>query len=136
MLLNRSEFIPKDETRLRVAEVYIDLIANSPFLGYGTGHSYNRRDTYNESTHIMYLTLLIDFGVVGLFVYLLMIFSSFRYFFKSNNYLGVLFSIVWFLGSFYSNTILTNRTLLCSLAFLLIINDQNKKQKHSVKRLQ
>ncbi|NPA46084.1 MAG: hypothetical protein GXO24_02600, partial [Chlorobi bacterium] len=60
--------------RLELALIFIDRLSNNLYaLPFGTG--FNNRMLFSTSPHNMYLTLIRDVGIVGLFIYLAWLFS-------------------------------------------------------------
>jgi len=109
--------------RLELSTKYFDFIIDEP-LGYGTGMSSNR-DFFHASTHNIYLRLALDFGVLGLSIYLFFIIRGIRLAFKYNSIYYLMFFVMIIICSLFTNTLLENRTFIIVLAALDVMIIKN-----------
>jgi O-antigen ligase len=130
----RSEFISdgdeSNEGRLRIAKDYFHLFLKQPF-GYGTGMSFNR-DFYIHSTHNTYLRFLIDFGIIGLIIFLLFIIRHISTAFRDGDTTYISYILIIVLGGFFTNTLMENRTFIISLGVLEVLVRRKRLTKYNV----
>jgi len=117
-LSGKKSIISEDDVgdmgRLTIMKDYFSLFIENPF-GYGTSMNINR-DFYQYSSHNLLLRLGIDFGVFGIFFYLTFIYRSFKKGIKNLFVPTMSIIIILFIASFFTNTLLENRTFILSLA--------------------
>jgi O-antigen ligase len=122
-IMGRSEFISdgdeSEEGRVAIAKDYFDLFLKQP-IGYGTGMSFNR-DFYIYSTHNMYLRFLIDFGLIGLSIFLVFMIRHLFLAFRDGDATYISFILIILMGSFFTNTLMENRTFIISLVVLDVL---------------
>jgi len=61
------------QSRLSVAKAALTYFADNPLLG--AGHSFTYHWEYNISTHNIYLLLMAEYGILGMFIYPLLMLS-------------------------------------------------------------
>ena len=105
--------------RLYLMRNYIELVLENP-LGYGTGMSSNR-DFYHAATHNLFLRFFIDFGILGFFTLFLFILRGIKIGLKEKNIYYLNFFSLIFLSSFFTNTLVENRTFIIALAIINVL---------------
>ncbi len=100
-----------------------ELFLDKPLLGYGENGYFKEMETkYGEErdTHNLFLYLLCSGGLVGLLLFLVFIFSSFKLIWKNRKIIPLEFSLYFSLLFFVSKTggVLTYIPLWCLLGFI------------------
>jgi O-antigen ligase len=136
--------IENPEPRILRWKCAVDLIKEKPILGFGAGDEipllmklYKERGmtvSYKEefNTHNQYLAILIKNGIIGLIVFLSMMFYFFRLAIQSKNFMYLSFLILITIGFITENIIDANKGIFFFAFFntLLgyqIINEKKKK---------
>lgn len=145
-LTKKSSFTTRNpEPRIWRWNCAIDIIKNKPLFGHGTGdemplllNEYKNRNlkvSFKEqfNTHNQYLAILIKHGIVGLIIFLGMLFYFFRLAIQSKNFLYLSFLILITIGFLTENIIDANKGIFFFAFFntLLgyqIINENKQKQ--------
>ncbi len=96
-------------------------IADSPIWGHGTRFS-ERKDTW---PHIQYFALWIDFGLPGFLLYIALLTSGFRSFYKLRFLPGMFLIGVMAFWSMFSQAIFDARSLFMMLGLLLTLSLEN-----------
>ena len=92
-----------------------EIVWSSPIIGNG-----NRSDARNElSSHNMYLSVWIDFGILGILAYLAFLVGSTARFWRSKCYAGVSLILVTAAWSFFSHNIFDTRPLFLLLGLVI-----------------
>ena len=111
----------KNEFRIVRWKAALQVIKESPILGHGAGseipalkREYYRRKLYNSyinelNAHNEYLSLLIKFGIVGLVIFLCMLFWGFNYAIRENDFVFLSFLIIITLVSISENILDVNK---------------------------
>ena len=116
MLDGESELVTQDDDRIEALKKAVDLVKQSPVIGYGTGYSYSLVDV---TPHNMYLQQWINNGLPGLVAYLFLLGASARTFWKRRYTRGVLFVALVAINGWFSHNILEERAFLGLLGILL-----------------
>jgi O-antigen ligase len=116
MIDGESELVTEDDDRIGALKTALDLVKQSPVIGYGTGYSYSLVDV---TPHNMYLQQWINNGLPGLVAYLLLLGASARTFWKRRYTRGVLFISLVAINGMFSHNILEERAFLGLLGVLL-----------------
>tara|TARA_R110002049_G_C9177314_1_gene562972 strand:+ start:9524 stop:10726 length:1203 start_codon:yes stop_codon:yes gene_type:complete len=94
---------------------YLNDFMDNPF-GYGTAYSDDKK--FNSlNTHNHYLYMAINYGIVGLFIYLVFIFYGINFSFKMNRFYPFMFYSLFIFEGFIAHNVFTERSILISLAF-------------------
>lgn len=111
----------KDEYRIVRWRAAIDLIKQSPVVGYGTGSeigllkkTYFERRLYNSfinelNTHNQYLSLMIKGGLIGVLVFLFTLFFGFSVAIKRSDFVMFSFVVIVAVVSFSENILEVNK---------------------------
>jgi O-antigen ligase len=103
-----------DDTRVQLVRKHMDLIDESPLLGYGT--AFTLRD--HLGPHNLYLNQWVNNGILGLATLLVFLLSSFLYFQRHGDVKGMVFVGMFALMGFFSHTLLDSRAFLTMFGFL------------------
>jgi hypothetical protein len=114
-----SESDQEEGGRLNLIRNYVALVLENP-LGYGTGMSSNR-DFYHAATHNLFLRVFIDFGIFGFFTLFLFILRGIKIGLNEKNIYYLTFFSLIFLSSFFTNTLIENRTFIITLAVMNVL---------------
>jgi O-antigen ligase len=98
--------------RIEVVERSLELMAEAPIAGLGSGYSYGMI----PGPHNMYLARWIDNGVLGFLSYCLLILALLAVNYRRNNIEGLVLAFVMAFFGLFSHNVLEDRTLLLLLA--------------------
>lgn len=104
------------DSRVKLAQYYLDLAIKSPILGYGTGFSQSQP----LGPHNLYLLLWTDYGIAGLTVLIYGLYRLIRFFWFHKSYQGVVFVLIFIVEGFFDHNLLTFRPFMIALTFLFI----------------
>jgi O-Antigen ligase len=113
-----QELVPLDDDRIVALKASVDLIKQSPVLGYGTGYSASMTAT----PHNMFLLQWINSGLAGVIAYVFLLGTAFRLFWRRRFHRGLVFTGLITLNSFFSHNLLEERAFLALLGVLLTIS--------------
>jgi O-antigen ligase len=105
----------KEHNRLDLVYQYLDIIADAPIMGHGTGFAYIKNSNRFHGPHNMYLKFWVEQGIFGISLYLLLLGGSFLYFMNSKDRRGMVLVFVFIYYGFLDHNLLTNRTLIVLL---------------------
>ncbi len=94
---------------------YLNAFLDNPF-GLGTGHSSDKA-LNRLKTHNYYLYMAVDFGIIGLAVYILYLSVNLKIAIKENQYYYFIFGMLLVIEGLISHSIFIERSLLICLAF-------------------
>lgn len=124
-----KKVINEDDTgkygRKSLLNKYLNDFYDNP-MGIGTGFAHD--ESLNlRNTHNYYLLSAVEYGVIGLLVYLYFLFSSFRHSLKSNNFYYFVFCIFMVFEGLISHSVFQERTIILCLALMdsQIYSEQN-----------
>jgi hypothetical protein len=109
--LSRVTFGSRDASvrdRLRIAEKALAVFESNPFLGQGFGTATYWND---EQTHNLYLSLLADYGIIGLFVIPALVWSL-----RRNSWDSYAFAVTILLWCFFNHNVFSYSFALISFA--------------------
>lgn len=112
------ELVPADDDRIVALRAALELVKQSPLVGYGTGYS----ASMDATPHNMFLQHWINSGLAGVIAYLFLLAAVFRLFWMPRFRRGLLFTALVALNSFFSHNILEERAFLALLGALLTIS--------------
>ena len=107
----RTTFGSRDASvrdRLRIAEKALAVFESNPFLGQGFGTATYWND---EQTHNLYLSLLADYGIIGLFVIPALVWSL-----RRNSWDSYAFAVTILLWCFFYHNVFSYSFALISFA--------------------
>jgi O-antigen ligase len=116
MIHGDSRVVTEDDDRIEALKTAIDLVKQSPVIGYGTGYSYSLNDI---TPHNMYLQQWINNGLPGLVAYLFLLGAAARTFWRRRYRRGLLFVSIVAINGMFSHNILEERAFLGLLGILL-----------------
>ncbi|WP_180057310.1 O-antigen ligase [Acinetobacter sp. YH12090] len=116
---------------------FIDSIKDNPMLGYGLGVDYGSIANIEYSTHNLYLAILIQQGIVGLFlfiylVYYLYIKSIKNYSNPSRNFIFLIIPVILLQQNFELSLTQNNLSIMVIFWFLIGIHSFSNKTDPSV----
>lgn len=120
LLGNSDEIIfEKDDdnelSRTGLFKKYLNDFMNNPF-GFGTGYSSDK--AFNRlKTHNYFLYMAVDFGIIGLLVFIVFLIGKLIASYRENQYYYLIFTILLIIEGLISHSIFIERSLLISLAF-------------------
>ena len=109
--MSRVTFGSRDASlrdRLRVAEKALTVFEENPFLGQGFGTAAYWND---EQTHNLYLSLMADYGIIGLFVIPALVWSV-----RRRSWDSYAFAVIMLLWCFFNHNVFSNSFALITLA--------------------
>lgn len=118
MFSSTSELVPQGESRVVLAEYYWKLVLEAPLLGHGAAH--NRLHVIG-SPHNMYLLQWVNFGLLGIVLYLAMLVLSARHFLRHGFIPGVVAVILAALGGIFTHNFLEAFVFPVILGLLLSV---------------
>lgn len=130
--LNPSETEFDEGVRGKVAREHFEFYLQSPFLGNGLSSSrYAQKNftTTNHSSHVMYIHLLNEFGLLGLIIFFGLPFSLFVY--NSKIHIMpelILFTVLYLVAGLATHTLYDLRNLIFSYALYANISEYNFKE--------
>jgi O-antigen ligase len=119
MFSGREDVLSADDTRIEALAAAVDLVKQSPVIGYGTGYSYSM---LSLTPHNMYLQQWINNGLPGLAAYLSLLAMSALTFWRRRSARGVLFIALVAINGVFSHNILDERAFLALLGVLLSLS--------------
>ncbi len=106
---------------------YLNNFMDNPF-GYGTGYSddknFNRLNTHNQ-----YLYMAVNYGIIGLGIFLFLIFYGINISFRKDQFYCLIFYTLFIFEGFVAHNVFSERAILVCLAFfdsLIYKNDSAK----------
>ena len=120
-LANDSSNNPISEPRVLRWEAALEIIENSPIFGFGSGSEemllqdkYFEKQLYNSylfrlNTHNQYLEFLITAGIIGLSVFLIVLFFGFKVAYKEKDIAFMVFLFLISIVSFSDNILSVNK---------------------------
>lgn len=136
--LTRVEFIldplseKQDTSRVSLAKDAWQSFSKQPFIGQGLGKSANRNYLSSKGTaqkpHNIYLTLMIEYGFLGFFLYPMLLWASIwkiKGKLKTQGLAFVTFLLIWGL---FSHTTISSLFTLLSIALMASLTEQSKGQ--------
>lgn len=113
--LNQRSQLERDDSRLVIILTYLDLVAESPVLGYGTGFNYN----YWLHAHNTFLNMYIEGGLFSLLsflcIFLFLIIKSI----KNGDNKSIIIILSMFLFCFFNNQLFFNRAAILGLIYVI-----------------
>jgi O-antigen ligase len=113
--------------RLEIWGLAMDVISNNILVGLGTGYF---QSEYSMYTHNIFLDILIQYGIIGLIIFITLTINSIKTTLNSDKYvrlLGLMFFCLWFPKLFLSLHFYRDIGIWCFIAFgFLKSNRQNK----------
>lgn len=114
--LEETESLEED-SRTTLAKAGWNAFAEKPFLGNGIGYTlYWKVD--RRSTHNMLLFYMVDHGLLGIFIFPLAIYAAIKGARGDCRFVGQGFTVMMFIWSFFSHTMLSTRVLLIIFALM------------------
>ncbi|WP_245251774.1 O-antigen ligase family protein [Virgibacillus litoralis] len=71
---------------------------NAPFLGYGYGTNFNEMNSRGQSPHNMYLQIMLESGVIGLIIFILVLYFLWKMLLKNIGSTAAQLSAFYFIG--------------------------------------
>lgn len=100
------------QERIQAIFLSLDLISERPLWGTGTGYTYDMI----VGPHNMYLSRLIDNGLLGLIIYICFLATAFGINRRYKNTEGLIITLITILYGFFSHNVLEDRTMLLLLS--------------------
>ncbi len=124
----KQHFLDASEiSRLAVANAAYDLFSNNPFVG--SGISTIKHWAHHVSTHNMYLKLMAEYGIIGMFLYPLILFSAVvELSGKERNMIYVLIAYLLLIG-FTTHNALDGYHFMITFAVLANLSHKSKLKK-------
>jgi O-antigen ligase/polysaccharide polymerase Wzy-like membrane protein len=122
-----------EHERLNLARRYFEMIQAAPVVGYGTAF----RDSTENDTHNIYLSVWLENGLFGFISLLALFFYSFFHFKKLGDFRGMAFILVVMAAGFHDHNLLNHKTfigLLGLLGTLAYLENSKIPQRHPIKR--
>jgi hypothetical protein len=113
--------------RLGAAEHAWQMFLDSPFLGNGTGAS-KEWNPLGLSSHNMFLNLMADHGVFGLFVLPLLVLAATWRAAGESRHTAIIFSVFIFLWSLISHNVLEERYSILSFALIIAMVTRSRME--------
>ena len=110
-----GEYVHIESRRMARLRNALDAIAESPLIGHGIGFNQNA----GISAHNMFLAMWIDFGVLGLILYIALLIVGFWNFYRFKHWLGIFFMLVFSGVSIFVQHIFTLYTIFLILGLIL-----------------
>ena len=110
-----GEYVHIESRRVARLRNAFDAIAESPLIGHGIGFNQNA----GISAHNMFLAMWIDFGVLGLILYIALLIVGFWNFYRFKYWLGIFFMLVFSGVSIFVQHIFTLYTIFLILGLIL-----------------
>ncbi|RKN85659.1 O-antigen ligase family protein [Paenibacillus ginsengarvi] len=115
-MLNGDSDSIKSDSRVDLISTYINLIAESPFVGHGTGFS----GSLPVGPHNLYLLVWTDYGLIGLLVLIYVLIRLLLFFVSKQNRAGIAFVLVFIVEGFFNHNLLTFQPFVTALALLSV----------------
>jgi hypothetical protein len=115
--MNDGTLDASSSERARVAVHAWRLWGQQPFLGYGTGH-HRQFEEFTVSTHNAYLAMMVDHGILGLFILPTLVLAALWGARRSQIDLALPFALFVLLWGFFSHNILEERYVLFAVALV------------------
>ena len=145
-IADRNELL---EPRIVRWQVAMDLIKNSIVFGHGSGseiailkEKYFEDKLYNSylnqlNAHNQYLSFLLKFGIIGLGVYLFILYYGFKIAFRSNDVVFLSFLLIIFVVSFSENILDVNKGIFFFAFFYsyFVFSNQGNDKEQALIRL-
>ncbi len=113
----KSERLDGSQTeRLALAEGAFTAFADNPIIGKGLG--YTEHWNFRVSTHNMYLLFMVQFGIIGAFLYPLLIYSAVRNARNEARQLAKPFAVYFLMIGFTTHNVLDAYHLIIGLALM------------------
>ncbi|MCP4572451.1 MAG: hypothetical protein GY838_08895 [bacterium] len=108
ILIGRSSFLNPEESRVRLAKEYIQLVAERPLVGHGAGYIRSQP----RGPHNMFLRMWTELGILGCAAYLLWLASVLHLSMLRRETSGIVLSLLLVLASLVSHNLLEYRVLI------------------------
>jgi O-antigen ligase len=116
--ISRGGLMERDDYRFQLASLYLDQVAEAPFLGHGSGYA----SGLPKGPHNRYLYEWTNLGIAGLGLYVAWIVGGLWMFWNRRFPPGVFVMVQVAAGSFFSHNVLENRGLLLVLASMATLS--------------
>jgi hypothetical protein len=117
--------------RIEVVKIAWQMFSEHPFIGNGIastrGLSVGGLATHDISTHNMYLYFMADHGVIGAFIYPLLIYAATCPYQKNNKYISLAFVAFCLIWGFFSHNIVEQRFQLMTFSLMATMNQSNQR---------
>lgn len=128
--LDQRSQLERDDSRLAIILIYLDLITDSPILGYGTGFNYN----HWLHAHNTFLNIYIEGGLFSFLSFLYMFFFLIIKSIKNNDNKSIIITLSIFLFCFFNNQLFINRAAILGFVYV-IFNIALRSRIYSIKRI-
>ena len=110
-----GEYVHIESRRIARLRNAIDAIRESPWIGHGIGFNQNA----GISAHSMFLAMWIDFGFLGLILYLTFLIIGFWKFYRAEYWLGIFFMLVFSVMSIFIQHIFSLYNVFFTMGLVL-----------------
>jgi hypothetical protein len=119
--------------RISVAKITWDMFLDKPLLGNGTGAS-SEWNTIGVSSHNMFLNLMADHGILGLFIVPFLVIAVTWRTVVEMRHMAIIFSFFILVWSLFSHNVLEERYILLAIALVTaMVTRSRMRQGHGGK---
>lgn len=122
-----------EHDRLGLIYQYWDIIADAPIVGHGTGFIHTPDGIRIHGPHNMFLKHWVEQGILGIFLYLLLLGGAFFYFMTLKDRRGMIFLIAIIIEGFLDHNLLWNRTFVVLLGIFGTLSYLEKAESFPIK---
>ena len=112
--------------RIEVVKLAWHMFSEHPFIGNGIGSTSSLNvgalATHDISTHNMYLYFMADHGILGAFIYPLLIYAVTHPYQENNKYIILVFMAFYFIWGFFNHNIVVLRFYLMTFSLMATMN--------------
>jgi len=119
MFSGEAELVPEGEARVVLARYYLDLALQAPILGHGAGHD---RLHHIGSPHNMYLQLWVNYGLLGVGLYVALLVLSAVHFARRHFPAGAVFIALVALSGLFTHNLMDAPVFPLMLGVLLSVS--------------
>ncbi|MEH1829418.1 MAG: O-antigen ligase family protein [Nostoc sp.] len=117
--------------RIEVVKLAWHMFSEHPFIGNGIGSTSSLNvgalSTHDISTHNMYLYFMADHGILGAFIYPLLIYAVTHPYQENNKYIIWVFMAFYLIWGFFNHNIVVQRFYLMTFSLMATMNQTTQR---------
>jgi len=118
----RKEALKSSDSRFTAFDEWWRHVEEAPFLGYGSGYTYDDLGGMREGPHNMYLQQWVNSGLGGVVCYVWLLVASARLFWRRRDGAGLVFMGLVLIEGVVSHNLLDERAFLLPFGVLLTVS--------------
>ncbi len=123
----------QDHDRLNLVIQYWNIFIDAPLFGHGTGFIHTPEATRTLGPHNMFLRYGVEYGLLGLALYLLLLGGAFYHFWTLNSRRGMVLVLAFVHYSFLDHNLLLHKTPLITFGVLATLAYLEKVKSHPIR---